>query len=255
MKFTLTVVTIVKNEERHIEKFLIHLDFADEIVVVDNGSIDKTFEIAKKYTDKVFYFTENHFGKLKQFAVSKSTCDWILVLDADEYVSAKLKKDIEATLKTNAIYEGYELLRVGYFLGHRLHAKGFYEYKTRLFKRRLGSITQVSVHEEVLVKGKVGILQGELIHYSYRSVWQTLVKFTFYAKLEAPLVYAKGERVSVKKFTLYPLHMFWSIFIEDGGYKDGIWGLGLALCFTYYEFARYYFLLKYQISKSRAYDL
>ncbi len=243
----LSVVTIAKNEEKNIEKFLSRLNWVDEIVVVDNGSTDRTAKYAKNFTDSVYSFEGNHFGELKQFAVSKATGDWILVLDVDEHITAMLKKEIKSVLRSKIDYKGYEILRVGYFLNHRLHAKGFHEYKVRLFKRELGCLTQVPVHEEVVVQGKIGRLRGEITHYSYRSVGQTIAKLTRYARLEAPLFYAKGDRVTFKKFTLYPLHMFWEIFIKDQGYKDGIWGFGLAVCFAYYEFARYFFLFMYRL--------
>jgi len=242
----LSVVTIVKNEEKIIEKFLDQLNWVDEIVIVDNGSIDNTVTLAKKYTSNVYTFSQKHFGKLKQFALSKATGDWTLVLDADEFISKNLENEIRNVLKLKSKYIGYQILRVGYFLNHRLYARGFREYKVRLCKQGSGVITQVPIHEELIVRGKIGRLDGEIRHYSYRSLHQTIVKLTSYACSESTLSSSEKIRVGIKNFTLYPLHMFWTIFVDDKGYKDGIWGIGLALCFAYYEFARYYFLLKHK---------
>ena len=134
-----------------------------------------------------------------------------------------------------------------YFLGHGMKASYLKYSKTRFFKKDFVFVTSVPIHEEVYSKFKKGYLKGNILHYSFRSVGQTLRKFTYYASVEAPLLFRKGERTNLKKLTLYPLHMFWSLFIKEKGYRDGIWGFGLAMCFMYYEFAKYIMLLKEQL--------
>jgi len=241
----ISVVTIANNEAKYIEAFLKSVLWADEIVVVDNGSTDNTIEIAKKYTARVFSNTVSNLGLLKQYALSQATKEWILLLDVDELVSKKLHQEIKDVLSRKSIHNSYSIPYTNFFLGHKMNTKMLTYSKIRLFKKNVGSISPDPVHEEVSIKGRVGKLDGCLYHYSFRSLSQTIKKFTNYARIETPLLQAKKEKVSVKKLTMYPLHMFWAVFIKDQGWKDGIWGLGLALCFTYYEFARYYFLWLY----------
>ncbi|KKS85075.1 MAG: Glycosyltransferase [Candidatus Gottesmanbacteria bacterium GW2011_GWA1_43_11] len=211
--------------------------------MVDNQSTDKTVEIAKVFTPHVFPNSEKSLGLLKQFALSKATKDWILLVDIDEFVSRQLQKEIKDVLSYEPKYDAYAVPYKNHFLGHALKSKAQTYSKVRLFRRNKGSVTLDPVHEEVVIKGRIGNLKGEINHYSFRSLPQILSKFTRYAQLEAKLYFAKGEKATFKKFTLYPLHMFWSIFVEDEGYRDGIYGFLLALCFSYYEFARYFFLL------------
>lgn len=248
----ISVVTIAKNEEKNINDFFYSVSWADEVILVDNGSDDKTFEVAKKFSKKVFQNHEKNLGLLKQFAISKASKKWILLLDIDEIPSAELVKQVKRVAKENKEFIGYSIPYANYLLNVRLKAKAFSFSKVRLFKKGFGSVLPFVVHEETFVKGNIDKLTGYLNHYSYRSISQTLRKFTHYAKEEAPIRYAKGERVDLKKFTLYPLHMFKSIFFEDEGWRDGIWGFGLALCFTYYEFMRYVYLWLYEQRKKSA---
>ena len=239
---TISVVTIAKNEGRNIAAFLqTVLGWVDEIIIIDNNSTDQTAHIANQYKAKVFKNKSTHLGKLKNYALSKATKDWILLLDVDEHVSIQLHKEIQIVLRGKTEFDGFLIPYQNHFLGHSLKVLEHYK-KVRLFRKEKGYSTDVAVHEEVVVSGKVGELRGALFHYSYRSIPHIIKKFTHYAHIEARLFYNQGKKTEIKNLTLYPLHMFWSIFIKDKGYKDGIWGLGLALCFSYYEFMRYFFL-------------
>ncbi len=246
----LSVVTIAKNEELNLKIYFKNVKWADEIIFVDNKSIDNTLEIAKKYTNKVFTSGEKNLGLIKQFALNKATKDWILLLDVDERISGTLLNEIKRILVKKSKYEAYSITYQNHFLGHKLSCRAQQYSKVRLFKKNIGFVTLDRVHEEVIIKGPVGKLNGYIEHYSFRSIPQVFKKFIYYAHVEAEELFLKGESLTIKKLTLYPIHMFWSIFIEDQGYKDSIWGLILALCFAYYEFMRYFLLLIIKI-KSR----
>ena len=245
IRFKLSVVTIAKNEEKYIEDFLQAVRWADEIIVVDNGSKDRTIEIAKRYTGKIFSNTESNLGLLKQFALSKATKDWIIVLDVDELVSEALSVEIKNVLSQKTPFDGFSIPYTNFFLGHHMQTKMLEYAKIRLFKRGRGSVAPNPIHEEMIIQGHIGYLKGKILHYSFRSLSQVIKKFIYYAKLESPSLFAKKERTIIQKLTLYPAHMFWAIFVKDEGWRDGIWGFLLALCFAYYEFARYYFLWLY----------
>lgn len=239
----LSLVAIVKNEEKQISSFIENVRWSDEIIIIDNNSVDNTYFLANNFTNKVYRSAEKNIGKIKTFALSKASGKWILFLDADERVSGVLKEEILSLVKGNSAMSGYKINYINHFLGHKLNSKAQQYGKVRLFKKNCGSISQNQVHEEIEIEGEVGELKGKIYHYSFRSIGQTLRKFTYYAKSEAPVLFEKGERVTLKKLTMYPAHMFWAIFFKDEGWKDGIWGFGLAICFTYYEFARYFYLL------------
>ncbi len=246
-KIRLSLVTIAKNEEKEIGEFLENVRWVDEIIIVINDSHDRTAEIAKKYTKKIYFNSETSLGLLKRYALSKATGEWILILDVDERISEELKKEIRQILQSKNTKNAYSIQYQNHFLGYVLSCKAQTYSKIRLFQRGKGSVVPVQIHEEVEITGSVGLLEGKILHYSFKSIPQTLEKFTNYAKLETPLFIDRKDSVSFKHLMLYPLHMFWSIFVEDKGYKDGIWGFLLALCFAYYEFAKYFFLLIYKI--------
>jgi glycosyltransferase involved in cell wall biosynthesis len=237
----ISLVTIAKNEEKNIEEFLSGVKWADEIIVVDNCSKDSTLELAKKYTQKVYINCDNNLGRLKQYAISKATNEWILLLDVDEIVSKEMGIEIQYKIHHSLNYEAYRLHYINHFNGHPLISEKY--FKIRLFKKNVGSIKPSLIHEEVNINSpKVGDLQAHILHYSYRGIIRVLNKFTEYAIKESTSLLNNGEKTTFRKITLYPLHMFYVRFFKDQGYKDGIWGFLLALCFAYYEFARYYYL-------------
>ncbi len=244
----ISIVTIVKNEEDIIESFLNNIKWIDEIVIVDNKSSDQTVTKALKYTKKIYSSNKKNLGKLKNYCLSKSSGNWILLLDTDERITDKLQNEIRKVFQNRVSYDGFKIKYENYIFNHRLKCRAQKYSKIRLFKKSMGFVTPNPVHEEVQVKGKIGELKGEIEHYSFRTPKQIIRKFTRYAMLETPLFWQKGERGNLKRFTLYPLHMFWSIFIKDQGYKDHIWGFLLAGFFMYYEFARSVFLFLYKIN-------
>ncbi len=247
----LSAVFITNNSEETLEQSLRSVSFADEIVICDNYSKDRTHAIAKKYNAKIYKHNFQGFGSQKNFALSKARGSWVLLLDSDEVLSAELQLEIEQIILENPSLDGFTISYQNYFLGHPLTCKAQRYAKVRLFRKGRGWVVDIPIHEEVRVEGKLGRFKNKILHYSFRSIPQTLSKFTYYARIEAPLLWKKGERATLKKLTMYPLHMFWSIFVEDEGYKDGLWGFGLAVCFAYYEFARYFYLLLKQIDHQK----
>lgn len=251
MRQKISVVTIAKNEEKNLSSFLEKVNWADEVILIDNDSRDKTVDVASGYGVNVYNNSSNNLGILKNFGISKTTKDWVLVLDVDEHVSPTLKKEILTLLNEKIDFNGFSIPYKNHFLGHLLKTKAQIYAKVRLFKREKGKVENDAVHEEMKITGNIGKLTGYIYHYSFRSISQTIKKFTDYARRESPALYSKREKATLRAFVLNPLHMFITLFFDDKGYKDGIYGFLLALCFAYYEFARYYFLLLYQIKNKR----
>lgn len=245
MKPLLSVLTVVKNEEKNINNLLKSVeDIADEIVVIDNLSTDKTVEIAKKYKAKIYYYAGRNEAKQKEFGLNKVTRNWVLMLDGDEVVTDKLKKEIKQILKSKKSFTGYLIPYQNHFLGKPIKRGGENYKMLRLFKKDSITIVPISAHAKfILKKGKQGICKYKILHYSYQSIPQTFRKFTDYAEREARIKYRNGEKVSLKKIFLYPLHMFWARFIKDKGYKDGFFRILLDVGFAYMEFLTYVLLL------------
>lgn len=247
MKSSLSILTVVKNEEKNIKAMLESVKgLADEIILVDNLSTDRTVEIAKKYEAKIYYYAGRNEAKHKEFGLSKVTGDWVLMLDGDEVVTEKLREEIKKILKSKKPSDGYLIPYQSFFLGRPIRYGGENYKKLTLFKKDKIEVLPLSIHAYFrLKKGKHGILRNKILHYSYRSLSQLFTKFTDYAKREARIKLKNEEKPTLKKIFLYPLHMFWARFVKDKGYKDGIFRIPLDLAFAYMELMTYILLLMY----------
>lgn len=248
---TVSVVFIVKNAESTFEKSLRSVKFADEIVVVDNGSSDKTREIANRFNAHIFENKADDLGVLRRYSLEKATSAWILILDADEVVSDDLGNEIQDLLsKDTQPFKLYSIAFLNHFLGRPLHFGGENYRKTILFEKKAGVINDAYIHEKVDPKGQdVGNLVGVVYHYSYQSLGQLFGKFTAYAKRSAREKERQGEISNVHKLITYPINLFLARFIRDKGYKDGLFRLPLDIAFAYMEFLTYFLLLTHSSKK------
>jgi glycosyltransferase involved in cell wall biosynthesis len=244
MKDKLSLVMMTKNSGALLEQSLSSVkDLVDEIIIVDDYSTDNTVKIAKKYNARIYYHHSNDLGKQRVFGAKKAKGDWLLFLDADEIVSEKLKKEIKKDIKMTKI-NGFYIPYQNHFLFRPINYGGENYQMIRLVRKNKLLLKPALVHEEILVKDKkVGYLKNKIYHYSYRSLIQMFKKFTDYAWREAKQKFHNSEKLTLKKLTLYPLHMFYARFIEDKGYKDGIRRIPLDLGFAYMELMTYFFLL------------
>lgn len=250
MTHKISLLTTTFNSQSTIEKTLQSVkDLVNEIIAVDNNSKDKTIEILKKYQAKIIKYQGKNLGKQYNLGLKHCQNDWILILDSDEYLSKDLKKEIK-TLFNKQIYKKYDGFYIpfqNHFLGKPVNYGGENYQMLRLFKKDKIIITQEKIHQKYILRSnKIGSLKGKIIHYSYRSLWQTYKKFTYYAIEEAKQKFKKGEKSSFKKIILYPIHMFYARFIKDKGYKDGLFRIPLDLGFAYMEFMTYFLLFIYQ---------
>jgi len=234
----ISAVVSVFNEEKKIEKCLRSLVFADEIIVIDNGSTDRTVELAKKFTDKIFS-QENDLLKIdiqKNFGFEKATYNWILSIDADEEVSSKLAEEIKEKIENSV--NGYYIPRKNIIFGKWIRHSGWYpDFQLRLFRKGKGSFTKSHVHESLSLNGKADYLKNELIHYNYDSVSQFFQKaINVYIPSEAKNYLDKGYIFSYADVIRFPLKEFLSRFFLRKGYKDGFYGLVLAMLMAFYHF-------------------
>ncbi len=236
-KLSLTIPTF--NEEKNIRIALDSAyDMADEVVIVDGGSSDKTVEIAESYGKKVKVFHVDNppnFLKNKQRAIEYATGDWILQLDADEAVSPELRKELEQLLQEeNPAYAGYNVPRKNWFLNRYLMKGGVYpDFVTRLYRRDKAHFKLRDVHENVIIDGDVGETKEALLHYADPDFERYLTRWNRYTTFDAGLVLKKKRRLSfmdgVEFIVIKPLHWFLLTYIRHRGYADGFPGFVFSL--------------------------
>jgi glycosyltransferase involved in cell wall biosynthesis len=231
----LTVTIITYQEERNIAKCLEAIKgLADEILVVDSYSTDKTVEICESYGCRVLLREFKGYGDQKQFAVNEAGNDWILSVDADEVVTGGLKNEIINLLQQEKIpFCGYEICFSLFYMGKIMKHSGVAsEPKLRLFNRRSGTFEFSYVHEGVKLNSPVGRLKNAIIHYSYDSIYHHLEKSNIYTTLAAKQNKLQGKRyhkmwVAVKFPVTFLIHYFIKGGILDG-YPGFMWSFFAA---------------------------
>ena len=236
----LSVVVVTLNEAERVRACLESVVWADEVVVVDAESQDKTVLIARELTDRVFVRPWPGFAAQKNFAIAQATGDWILSLDADETVSAPLRAEIEAVVKGAGPAAGYTVPRRNVFWGVWVRHGGLYpDRQLRLFRRGHGRFLERAVHESVAVDGTVGRLDGHLEHRSYRDVADFLARADRYASLAADEWLAAGRPVRpLRDLVARPIGRFLGMYLARAGFLDGWRGFLLATLYAYYVLMR-----------------
>ena len=242
----LSVAIITCDEERVLARTLASVSFADEVIVVDSGSKDRTVEIAEEHGAKVFVREWPGFAAQKNFAISKCVGDWVLSLDADEEMSPELAAQIRALLPTNPPVDAFYLNRRNLFLGRWIKHGGYYpDPKLRLFRRCAANFSQPPqfeerpVHETITFDGESSKLDFDLIHHAYPTLEDYLEHMDRYSTLGAQLLVNQG-RVSRSQLTFYwniffvPQLSFLYNYILRGGFLDGREGLLLHLYHSTY---------------------
>lgn len=241
MLIPVSVAVITKNEEKNIEKLLESVKDFQEIVVVDSFSNDSTVEICKRYTDRIYQKAWEGFALQKQFAIEKTTLDWVLLVDADEVVTEELKMEIVERI-SNKNFDGYYIPRKNFFLGRWIRHSGWWpDYTLRLFKRQKGRMQIRQVHEKVIVEGKLGYLNSPLLHYTYNSLNEFITKMQNYSSLAADEVVKSDKKIYkiVLKMFFSPVFTFLKMYIFRLGFLDGIRGFLLAVLYSVYSFLKY----------------
>jgi glycosyltransferase involved in cell wall biosynthesis len=237
---TLSAVVITFNEEERLRACLESLVWADELVVVDAESTDKTVQIAREFTDRVWVRPWPGFAAQKNFAIEQATGDWILSVDADEEVSPELKEEIGAVLSDRGDgADGYRVPRRNIFWGRWVRHGGLYpDWQLRLFRRGRGRFVDHAVHESVKVTGTVGRLRAPLVHRSYRRVADFLARADRYSTLAAEAWIRSGRPARVGDLVWRPLGRFLGMYVVRAGFLDGWRGFLLACLYAYYVFIR-----------------
>lgn len=242
-KQTISVVLATFNEEKNLPDCLESVkNFADEIVIVDGTSTDKTVEIARKFGAKVVVTTNPQIFHInKQKAIDMASKDWVLQLDADERITPSLVKEIEEVIGDNESKNGYWIPRKNWFLGRFLMKGGVYpDYTLRLYRKGKGKLPQKDVHEQAIVKGEAGYLKEPLIHIADPEFGRYIMRFNRYTDLIAKEYKEKkvGKNpLSMVKYMIgLPLWWFFLIYVRHKGLMDGwqgfVWAFFSSLRFS-----------------------
>jgi len=219
---TISAILITFNEEDRLRAALESVRWADEIVVVDSGSTDRTLEIAREYTGQVHYRAWEGYGKQKQRALDLASGAWVIELDADEVVSAELAESIRRAVRDPRGAAGFSVERQLRYLGARLGSRGWRrERKVRVFLRERAAFRQKVIHESIEVRGPVGRLEGALYHDSYRDLTHHVAKINEFTSIIATDRAARGKRSSVLRAALTGAGYFFKAYVTHGGFLYG----------------------------------
>ena len=222
-RLPVTVTVITLNEETHLPRAIESVRWADEVVVVDSGSTDRTVELAQKLGARVFHNPWAGYGQQKNHAQRHASHDWILNIDADEAVSPELAREIQEAL--TAIAEGrsqakgFSLPRKTYYLGHWIRYGGWYpNYLVRLADRRAAAWTEPQVHEALEVRGEVAVLREPLDHFSFSSIHDQILTNLRFSRLGSQDLARRGKRPSLVKLVFKPLGKFIETYFIKRGF-------------------------------------
>ena len=240
MSVKISVAIITFNEEKNIKRCIKSVDFADEIVVVDSLSSDKTCDIAKQLGAKVI--EQKFLGHIaqKQLAVDNCSNEWILSLDADEELSTKLKDEIKNLILKPLKYDAYIMPRVSFHLGRWIRHGGWYpDAKIRLFNKNKAHWGGYNPHDKVIVDGTIGKLRGDLQHYVFKDLRHNIDTNNSYSSIMAQDLDNDGKKFSIFKLLLKPLGKFLEVYIYKRGFLDGMAGFIIAVGASYSMFLKF----------------
>jgi len=243
----ISVAIITQNEERNIRECLESVRWADEIVVVDNGSTDETHQIFQDFPARVYLEEWKGFSGQKNSAIEKTRNEWVLSLDADERVSPELRQEIELNLEGDPSTDGYYIARKNFFLGRWIKHCGWYpDYNLRLFRKSRGRFGERAVHERVELQGNVRYLKNPLIHQTYRSLSDFLGRMDRYSTLAAQEMQNEGRRYRLFDAFFRPPFTFLQMYVLRGGFLEGYLGFLLSMLYAFYTLVKYSRLREFQ---------
>ncbi len=254
----ITVTIITLNEEKNLPRALGSVKWADEIIVVDSGSMDRTVEIAESLGARVISNPWPGYGKQKNFAQDHARNDWVLNIDADEEVSPELRDEILASVSAaqadgGGRVRGFFFPRKTYYLGRWIKHGGWYpNYLVRVVNRKSARWTEPAVHEELKVDGEVRGLKNPLLHYTFSSIRDQILTNLNFSKLGSIELKKRGQRASVVRLLLKPIGKFFETYVLKLGCLDGLAGFIISMNAAHSMFLKYAFLIEEKVEEEIA---
>ena len=226
----ITAVIITYNEEENIRECLESVKWANEIIVVDSKSKDKTTEIAIEFTSHIIITDNITYGEKRNLAIDAASGEWIFWVDADERATNELKDEIQKTISSANGTDAYYINRKSFFINKFIKHSGWYpDYTLRLFKKSAGiKFDDAKVHEKAEYSGKTEKLKNEILHYTNRSFEQYIQKMNNYTSLSAEELFADNKKTSFFDIIFRPAFTFFKMYFLKFGIFDGY--MGLVLC-------------------------
>ncbi len=239
----LSAIVLTLNEEKHLPGCLASLGWADEIVVFDSFSADRTAEIARQYHARFLQHPFANYAAQRNAALEAVTADWVFFVDADERTPPALAAEVRAAIQTPGPV-GWWTPRHNYLFGRlTLHAGWYPDYQLRLLRRGYARFDpERHVHELARLDGGEGFLQNPLIHLNYETVAEFIEKQYAYARYDAGILATQGQRAKLQHFVLQPPRQFYWRYITLGGWRDGWHGLRLSGLMAYFQLVVYRYL-------------
>lgn len=236
----ISAVVHTLNEAHHIRACLASLDFADEVVVVDNESTDATVSLARAAGARVETYRGRHGypEPARVYGLTRLRGDWVFILDADERATPELGAELKRLAADPAAADGYEIPIKNFHFGRWLRHGGLYpDLHLRFFRRARGGYPEVGLHRGIRVTGRTAVLTHPILHYSYRDLEHYFEKFDRYTTVEAERIVASGRRPTGYALAVKPLHRFAKSYLFGGGWLDGLPGLFFHVFSAAYVFA------------------
>ena len=256
----ISAVIIAHNEEKKIARAVSSVLWADEILLIDSGSTDRTREIAENLGAKIIEQSWLGFSKQKQLAVDSAAHDWIFSLDADEEVSEQLKNEISRlkTLDEKDLADGYRFSRLSFYMNRAVKHGGWYpDWQLRFFNRRKGSWKDVVIHESVEMNSgaKIEKIRRDIHHYSIENAahHQRMIGER-YAPLAARQMFENGRRTTPLKIIIAGTTTFIQTYFLKAGFLDGFAGFCIAYFAAHHTFLKYLLLLEMQNDTHKSND-
>lgn len=251
MKISATVITL--NEEAAIVRALESLDWADEIVVVDSGSTDKTRDIAASFGAKVIHRDWTGFSDQKQFAAESAASDWIFSLDADEQISPPLRDEIIRIKESQPDADGYKIPRLAFYMDRPIRHSGWYpDSQLRFYNRTKGRWKNVPIHESVEMSNcsRIGKLSGDILHFTVQGASHHHKMIgERYAPLAAQGMFESGRRTSASNILFAGPSAFIRSYLLKAGFLDGLPGIAIANFAAHHAFLKH--LLLWELQKKK----
>jgi (heptosyl)LPS beta-1,4-glucosyltransferase len=238
----IAVVIITKNEEQNIGACLESVEWANEKIVIDAESRDRTVELARACGAKVSVRPWPGFGLQKNFGMEQASSGWILILDADERVTEELCGEVRICIErwTPGAPVAYRIPRRNFFYGDWVQRGGVYpDYQVRLFRRGMARYNDVAVHENLLVDGEIGTLAGHIDHFTERRIQDHFKKFGLYTTLAAQEKAKSVQTVQWSDLVFRPLVIWTKTYLLKQGCRDGVRGLIVCVFASMYTFVKY----------------
>jgi glycosyltransferase involved in cell wall biosynthesis len=237
----LAAIILTFNEEHNVAPCIASVRWADQVIVFDSGSSDRTREIAAELGAVVYQHPFRNYSQQRQAALQQTGAAWALFVDADERVTPELAAEVRRVIAGKGEAVGYWLPRKNFMFGRWIQGGGWSpDYQLRLLRPGLARYDPTQeVHEVATLDGPAGYLENRLIHYNYDSVAEFRAKQSRYIDFEARILLERGVRARPYTYLTMPLREFWRRFISLRGYRDGAYGALLAALMAYYVFLTY----------------